>query len=133
MRFLLDTHVIMWAIIGSEKIDKELKAKLIDKNNQVFYSTVSPWEVEIKHQKYKNFSLSGEQLCFLCDQNHIFNLQIKNEHINKLKEFSEISEKYKHNDPFDKMLLAQALTEDMIFVTHDKKFKAYDYQNILLV
>lgn len=53
MRYLLDTHVILWALIDDKRIPKDIKEKLLNSNNQVYYSTVSPWEVEIKHQEQK--------------------------------------------------------------------------------
>ena len=49
MKYLLDTHVIMWALIDSPKLSKEVKQILFNNDNTIYYSTVSAWEVEIKH------------------------------------------------------------------------------------
>jgi len=133
MKYLLDTHVILWALLNDGRITNELKEKLLDKDNQVFYSTVSMWEVELKHQKRNNFTLTGNQFAFLCDQNELINIQIKNSHVNRLKEVVTVENTIEHKDPFDKMLLAQAIQEDMVFVTHDRKFKGYDYKNIYMI
>lgn len=133
MRYLLDTHVILWALIDDKRIPKDIKEKLLNSNNQVYYSTVSPWEVEIKHQKQKNFTLSAKQFCFLCDQNDILNLPIKNDHVIKLNDIIKANKKIKHNDPFDKMLLAQSLQENMTLITHDKKLMVYNTGNVILI
>lgn len=130
MKYLLDTHVIMWALIDSPKLSKEVKQILLNNDNTIYYSTVSAWEVEIKHLKRENFKLSGKQLCFLCDQNYVLNLPIQNKHVEELE---NINKDTNHNDPFDKMLLAQAKVENMVLITHDKKFKAYNENNILFV
>ena len=129
MKYLLDTHIILWALLDDKSLDKKVKEIILNKNNEIYYSTVSSWEVEIKHQKDKNFKLTGEQLAFLCDQNYLLNIAIKNNHINKLKDI----ENKVNKDPFDRMLLAQAKAENMILITHDKKFKNYDKNNILIV
>ena len=133
MRYLLDTHVILWALIDDKRIPKDIKEKLLNSNNQVYYSTVSPWEVEIKHQEQKNFTLSAKQFCFLCDQNDILNLPIRNDHVIKLNDIIKANKKFKHNDPFDKMLLAQSLQENMTLITHDKKLMVYNTGNIILI
>ena len=131
MKYLLDTHVIMWALIDSPKISKEVKQILFDNDNTIYYSTVSAWEVEIKHLKKESFKLSAKQLCFLCDQNYVLNLPIQNKHVEELENIN--SEGFKHNDPFDKMLLAQAKAENMILITHDKRFKNYNSKNVMIV
>lgn len=129
MKYLLDTHIILWALIDDKNIDKNTKEIILNKDNEIYYSTVSAWEVEIKHQKDKSFKLTGEQFSFLCDQNFLLNLSINNKHVNYLNEIENTINK----DPFDRMLLAQAKAENMILITHDKKFKNYDKNNILIV
>lgn len=131
MKYLLDTHIILWALIDDPRLNKEAKSIIIDKNNTIYYSTVSSWEIEIKHLKREDFKLSAEQFNFLCDQNYLLNISIQNKHIEQLEEINK-NENIKHNDPFDKMLLAQAKAENMIFITHDNKFKAYNEKNVIV-
>ena len=129
MRYLLDTHIILWALLDDKSLDKKVKELILNKNNEIYYSTVSSWEVEIKHQKDKSFKLTGEQFIFLCDQNYLLNLNINNKHVNNLKNVENKINK----DPFDRMLLAQAKAENMILITHDKKFNNYDKDNVMIV
>lgn len=132
MRYLLDTHIILWGLVGSERLSKEVRDILIDPKNEIYYSTASTWEIEIKHLKKKEFKLSSEQFAFLCDQNGLLNIQINNKHIAELKNIN-ITNDTKHNDPFDKLLLAQAISENLTFITHDRKFANYSNYNILLI
>ena len=81
MKYLLDTHIILWALLDDKSLDKKVKELILNKNNEIYYSTVSSWEVEIKHQKDKNFKLSGEQFIFLCDQNNLLNIKINNDNL----------------------------------------------------
>lgn len=128
MKYLLDTHTILWLMVGSKRIPREVLNIVDNPNNQVFYSTVSAWEIELKHLKHKSFKLSGEQFVFLCDQNYLINIPVYNQHISCLKGLVN----KKHNDPFDKLLLSQAMSENMTFITHDKNFKNYKCSNIYL-
>lgn len=128
MKYLLDTHIIIWALLDSNKLSEDIKKIILNKTNQIFYSSISPWEIEIKHQKDKRFKINGEDFCFLCDQNNVYNLPIQNKHVYEYK--NVISKN--HHDPFDKMLLAQAISEDMILITHDTKFKEYKDKHILM-
>ena len=133
MKYLLDTCVALWSLANDKRISKEIKDIVNDETNQIFYSTASTWEVELKHEKFSFFKLSGEQFAFLCDQNGIRNIPIDNKHINNLPKIIKTNEKIKHNDPFDKLLIAQAKTENMTIITSDEKFSLYDYKNIIYI
>ncbi len=131
MKYLLDTHIILWALIDDQRLSIETKNIILNPDHSIYYSTVSPWEVEIKHLKDPNFQLSGEQLAFLCDQNGLLNLPVQNEHILELKNIDQANTRL--NDPFNKMLLAQARHEKMILITHDSKFRQYHDKHLMIV
>lgn len=133
MKYLLDTNIILWSMIDDKRLDERIYSLVNNKNNEIFYSTVSVWEVELKHLKHKNFRLSAEQFEFLCNQNYLENIQIQNKHVKRLAEIKERFGELEHNDPFDRMLLAQAMSENMVLITHDQKFKQYNCANVLLV
>ena len=54
MKYLLDTHVIMWALVNDKRIDENIKKLILDQNNQIYYSTISPWEIEVNHPLTKD-------------------------------------------------------------------------------
>lgn len=132
MRYLLDTHIILWELIGDEHLSKEARLAIENPRNEIYYSTVSTWEVELKHLKNENFKLSAKQLNFLCNENGLRNIQISDKHVYELENIKK-NKNIKHNDPFDRILLAQAISENMILITHDRKFEAYSNLNIMLV
>ena len=132
MKYLLDTHIILWALINDSRIDKKTHDILINPKNEILYSSISSWEIALKHRKKENFRLSEDQFVFLCDQNGLNSLSVSNKHICELKNIVKTKD-IKHNDPFDLMLLAQAISENAMFITHDNKFKAYDNKNIIII
>ena len=133
MKYLLDTHILMWMLTGDEQIGKEVKELIMDQDNQIYYSAVSPWEIEIKHLKYpEQISVSGEEFNGFCEQAGFIALPIAGKYVGELKNIRQIDNNLKHNDPFDKMLLAQARYENMVLITHDRKFKNYDDPHLLL-
>ena len=131
MNYLLDTHTLIWCLSGDKRIPKNIQDIIDNNNNRLFYSIISPWELEIKHLIKKGFKATGKQLSFLCEQNYIELLNISNEHINNLNEVDKLNTNKDHKDPFDKMLISQAISEKMILVTHDKKMKYYKTKYIL--
>ena len=133
MRYLLDTHIILWLLAGSDKLPKVARQIIEDPDNTICYSAVSPWELEIKHLKEPDrVTLSGKGLIFLCEQVGITDLPVNRHHIGELENVSPADPNNTHKDPFDRMLLAQARAENMVLITHDRKFKAYDDPHLLV-
>ena len=131
MKYLLDTHALLWILSGDDRIPEKIRNILLDTDNQIYYSSISTWEVELKHQKYNSFKLSGSQLCHLCNLHDVLNITVTNKHISKLTSLPTC-ESVNHKDPFDRMLLAQAISENMILITHDQKFSSYNISNLML-
>ena len=125
MRVLLDTHYLIWSMYDTRKLKAELIDLLEDEINEVEYSIVSLWETEIKHLKYPEsfvFTSADTQLDAQRAGYHILNLRAN--HVFALGSLK--GEETGHKDPFDRMLIAQAKSEGMLFVTHDKRLLAYD-------
>lgn len=123
MRILLDTHIALWAIADTEKLSDEVCKILKTKDNEVFYSVASVWEIAIKHKiKPENMPISEEEFVALCEKTGFTRLPIEEEHIFIIKTLVRSKDAPKHNDPFDRVLLAQAKYEDLILLTHDSQF-----------
>lgn len=135
MKILVDTHILIWLHTGDKKLSKKAIELLSDINNTVYFSTVSIWETEIKHNLHpKEFTLSGAELERLSNLADLRNIPIESKHvfnINKLK-YSKKAHK-SHNDPFDKMLISQAKSEGMFLLTHDELIKNYEEECVLFV
>lgn len=120
MNLLLDTHVALWAISKTSSLDADTKQSLVDPDNTVFYSIASVWEIAIKHQLYTgNMPISEEEFVSLCDESGFVQLPIQPAHIYAVKSLSRPRTAPKHNDPFDRLLIAQAKVEKMQLITSD--------------
>lgn len=118
MKYLLDTHVLLWAATADKKIPKEIVSILTNRSFDVCYSVVCIWELAIKEAKEKielpkNFFSELPKLGFRC-------LDVKEHHIHTLRKIPA-----SHGDPFDRMLIAQAKAENMTLITRDKKLTIY--------
>lgn len=135
MKILVDTHILVWLHTVDKRLSKKAISILSDINNTIYYSTVSIWESEIKHNLHpKDFAFSGIELERLSNLADLRNLPIESKHvfnINKLK-YSKQAKK-DHKDPFDKMLISQAKTEGMFLLTHDELISNYLEECIIFV
>lgn len=134
MRILLDTHIALWAIADSKKLSDKTVTLLESADHEIFYSMASVWEIAIKHKiKPQNMPMPEEEFVSLCMDTGFIQLPIEPAHIFLLKTLTRTVDAPKHNDPFDRLLLAQAKYENMIFLTHDSLIPYYEENCILSV
>ena len=94
----------------------------------------SLWEVEIKHLAHPDaMPISAKEIAEYCGQSEFQVLPIKEKHIFAMENLKREKDALPHKDPFDRMLVCQASTENMIFVTHDSLIPGYDEPCILAV
>jgi len=117
MKLLLDTHVLLWWLDDARALAPGVKKRIADSSNQVFVSAASIWEVVIKRSLNK---LTIPEDFF--DQLDPFqSLDITCEHASAVGDLPTY-----HKDPFDRLLIAQCLVENLVLVTKDKNIKRYD-------
>jgi PIN domain nuclease of toxin-antitoxin system len=127
MRVLLDTHSFLWFITGDDKLSNRAKDLITDLSNQVLVSVASLWEISIKASLGKLIlsrpfeELIPEQLAL----NEIDGLPINLDHLAKL-----INLPFYHRDPFDRLIIAQELVEELPIISKDPVFKAYSIEVI---
>ncbi len=132
MKLLSDTHIILWALTDDAKLSTRAKNIILSAKDEIFYSTATIWEITIKHMQHpEHMPISGQQLAVYCEEAGYRNLPIKSEHVYALETLKRSPESPKHNDPFDRIMLAQAKTENMHFLSHDTLMQ--DYQEKCLV
>jgi PIN domain nuclease of toxin-antitoxin system len=125
VKVLLDTHVFLWAITAPEKLSPATR-RLIDSSER-FWSVASLWEALIKVQVGK-LPLSLPAGTFLVSQlraNGVSILPIKLEHALRVETLASY-----HRDPFDRMLIAQSLEENLPLITADPIFEKYPVRRI---
>ena len=131
MRYLVDTHIAIWALIGDRRLSGSAKRILADPSNRLFVSDISAWEVAVKRvAKPRTFSLTPALFMEGIEQAGFHRLELNDGHI---IEYARLPLVDGHRDPFDRMLLAQAKAEGMVFMTHDVRFEAYRDPDILIV
>jgi len=127
MNILLDSHTLIWFSQNSPQLSSSAIKILEDRNNLLFLSLVSVWEIQIKVQLGKlNLDISLSEI--VKDQTKINDVQIlplKLSHIWTLDTLP-----YYHKDPFDRLLISQAITENLIILGVDSVFDSYPVQKI---
>lgn len=128
MRLLLDTHVALWAIVDSPRLAEHARNLILDPTNSIYISTASVWEITIKHMLGKgDMPVSGTQAAAHFQAAGYIELPIVNAHVALLETLPP-----HHADPFDRLLIAQALAEPLRLLTHDATLKPYS-DSIILV
>ena len=126
MKILLDTHILIWFFSGDERLSLEARELIVDETNEIYYSILSMWEVEIKHKAHPDrLSMSGERFLELCDKLGFIQVPVEVEHILEVKNLVRKDNTPQHRDPFDRLMICQAIVEDMIFMTHDTRIAEY--------
>ena len=121
MRYLIDTHVALWVLMG-EPISDTAKKILDDVTAEVYVSIASAWEIAIKVGAGK-LKYAGGVRAFLDDvkMNEFKLLEIKESHIELLEGLE-----YHHRDPFDRLLIAAVIADGMTMLTADENIHKYN-------
>ncbi len=121
MAFLLDTHAFLWFVSGDKQLPLSIRDKIKDIHQPCFLSAASLWEITIKKQIGKlTLSISLEELFEYADRNQIEIVPITYEHLLTLSQLPN-----HHGDPFDRLIISQAIAEELILITRDKGLKKY--------
>ena len=127
MNLLLDTHILIWALLQTDRLSQEVRAYLENPENRIFYSVLSVWEVAIKCKTRKTpMAFSEEDILKICKEAGYTELPLNDDHIRYLRNLQRKEGTQPHKDPFDMMLICQAaVTEDMSLLTHDHLLEGY--------
>ncbi|MGD1908716.1 MAG: type II toxin-antitoxin system VapC family toxin [Leptolyngbyaceae cyanobacterium] len=126
MRALIDTHTFLWHIEGSPKLSVQAREVIDSSVNDLFLSVASLWEIAIKLGLNKlSLENSFSELEGLLTELEIELLPIAFSDTNQY-----LALPLHHRDPFDRMLIAQAITNSLIIVSADTAFDAYDVQRM---
>jgi PIN domain nuclease of toxin-antitoxin system len=118
MRLLLDSHVLLWSLADSPKLTANLRREIIDPNNEVLVSAASVWEIAIKKRLGK--LVVPDNLLETIEASGFKPLPINFVHAMTASNLPR-----HHDDPFDRMLIAQAQSEGLVLATRDHRFDAY--------
>ncbi|MCL2255046.1 MAG: type II toxin-antitoxin system VapC family toxin [Lachnospiraceae bacterium] len=122
MKYILDTHTILWYCENPDKLSDSVKKIIYDDNLQIFVSIASLWEFSIKFSIGKlKFEGGLSRLCELIMQVDFMILPITQNHLATV-----INLPFIHRDPFDRLLIAAAIEENMTILTIDDNISQYD-------
>lgn len=122
--YLIDTHVFLWLNFSPEKLPKTILSKLQNRQNQVFVSVISFWEISLKYQLGK-LSLSGilpHELLPIAAQ---MGIEVANISPIEFARFFQLPSVDGHKDPFDRLIIWQCIMQNKTLVSHDSKLNEY--------
>lgn len=122
MRLLLDTHAFLWWLAGDEALSIAARTAIADENNDVFVSAASAWEISTKHRLGK---LPGVAAIVAALDATIADQSFIALPISVLHGQTGGALPGPHRDPFDRMLIAQALVDRLVLVSNEQIFDAY--------
>lgn len=132
MNYLLDTHILLWALLDDKQFSKKARDTILANSDRLYFSSVNVWEVAIKYNKSRNNGFDD-----FIEPNYFYQLLktarykelvVNSQHAIAVKDLPNI-----HQDPFDRILIAQAMGENLILMTADEKIKQYPNLNLLMV
>ena len=131
MKYLLDTHILLWAIMSPVNLSKKVQNILVDAENTIFISSLSLWEISLKYSLGKlqlrnllpgDFIKLAEKIGFT-----FIDLSIED-----AGSFYLLAGEY-HKDPFDRMLIWQAIKNNFVFISDDKEVKKYTANGLKII
>lgn len=121
MNCLLDTHILIWALVDPEKVPRAMRELIQDAGNRVWFSAASIWEIAIKHSLAKSdFPIEPATIWKAARETGLEELSVTSEHAVRVDALPWL-----HRDPFDRLLIAQAEVAGMKLLSSDPKVNAY--------
>lgn len=124
MKYLLDTHVLIWAQTKTDELSKKSRNIIEDINNEIYFRVISLWEIKVKDSIGK-LDCNSEKLKNILDMAISKDFQAL-DLTQELVTGYNLPPRPLHKDPFDRMLIWQAIHLGLTLISKDKKFKIYE-------
>jgi PIN domain nuclease of toxin-antitoxin system len=129
MRFLLDTHVLLWALASPKRLPKPIFDLLETTGNDILFSSASIWEIAIKAQLLRaEFGVDAATIIDAARETRFTELAVSAQHAANVANLP-----LHHKDPFDRMLISQAISEPARLITADRALSAYSKDLVTLI
>ena len=132
MIYLLDTHTFIWTILKNDNLSKNSIEIITNKKNEICLSTVSFWEISLK-TRLEKFSFKNINIKDFPKYARDMDFRIIDIQENETITFHELPLKENHKDPFDRMLIWQAITKGMTLISKDRLFSQYKIDGLKLI
>ncbi|ACB00890.1 MULTISPECIES: type II toxin-antitoxin system VapC family toxin [Cyanophyceae] len=127
--YLLDTHILLWYLAADKRLSPEIKA-ILDQRENLNLSIASLWEIAIKFNIGK--LPAGSNYHDILEQIDFLRVNTLNLSRDDLIQYRNLPLNRDHRDPFDRILIAQAINHSLTLVTADSKFRTYDLEDLKL-
>ena len=131
MKLLLDTHIALWAVVDDPRLPAKARELIVEPTNDIFVSAASIWEIAIKRALARgginDMPISAHEALGYFREAGYLSLDIAAAHAVAVEELPKL-----HTDPFDRILVAQALTTPLRLLTHDPRMAEYSDTVILV-
>lgn len=120
-KYLLDTHILIWALLDSPLLSKTARAIFAARGNRFYFSAASIWEIALKHGKHPDeIPCTPVEAKLFAEESGFRSLSVTPAHAMGVCSLPDI-----HADPFDRLLIAQARSESMTLMSHDEHVIRY--------
>lgn len=131
MNYLLDTHILLWARLDPQKLSRAYQDIISDKSSKKYFSTVSAWEMSLKYHLGK-LDLSGHTPEEFFESALAIGYQPVTPAMNEMVSFYHLPATPGHKDPFDRMLIWQAIRQEFTLLSRDGKLPDYQIHGLKL-
>ncbi|RJQ62467.1 MAG: type II toxin-antitoxin system VapC family toxin [Desulfobacteraceae bacterium] len=123
MKYLIDTHTLLWTIFDPGKLSKSVKQEMGDPENEVAVSIISFWEISLKYGlgKLELINIEPDALPGIAEETGIEILSITPGEVASFYKLPKLA----HRDPFDRLIIWQAIQRKMKLISRDQEFKEY--------
>lgn len=123
MKYIVDTHILIWSFIDPERINEKSRKVLLDEENTIYYSQFSLWEISIKYAlgKLKLEKKAPDQFYEELENSFFVCKMVNNQ---ELISFYKLP--IEHKDPFDRAIIWQSIQNDLILISNDGKMQLYE-------
>ena len=130
MNYLVDTHILLWSFLETNRLSPEIKTILLDESDMIYYSQVSLWEISIKYG-LKKLNLNGGT------PDDFFEAVKDSFYLCKELDNRDLVTNYKlpmyHRDPFDRFLIWEAIKNDFVLISADETMELYKKENLKVI
>ena len=131
MNYLLDTHTLIWAMIDKDKLSALVRDTLEEPSNSIFVSAVTLWEISLKFSlgKLNLYGISPDEIPLAVVEMDFEMMPLNTTEASTYHNLNTLH----HRDPFDRMLIWQAIHNNLVFISKDAKMQAYYSQGLRLL
>lgn len=129
MKYLIDTHALLWTIVETNRLSDRARQVIEERKNEICVSTISLWEIALKHSigKLDLENLNIEKIPGYIEKMGMIIIELSAQ---EAIECMRLPMRSDHKDPFDRILIWQAISRKMIFISKDIKIRGYEKEGL---